>query len=48
MAKAEDMERYFRVPMDARDLNYDRFFVEGESDISGSEDYTSHNTTRWM
>lgn len=46
MGKAEDMGGYFRVPMDDRDLNYNKFFVEGESRISNLEDYTSHNTQR--
>ena len=46
IAKAENMARYYRVPMDTRDLNYDKFFVEGENEVSSAEDYTSHNTTR--
>ena len=46
MAKAEDRKRYYRIPSDDRDLNYAKYFVEGESSISGSEDYTSHNTER--
>lgn len=46
MAKAEDMERYYRVPMDARDLNYNKYFVEGETKVSALDDYTSHNTER--
>lgn len=46
MAKAEDMDRYYRVPMDARDLNYKNYFVEGETEISSVDDYTSHNTRR--
>lgn len=46
MAKAEDMGRYFRIPADNRDLNYNKFFVEGETRISEFEDYTSHNTER--
>ncbi len=46
MVKAEDMERYYRVPIDSRDLNYNKFFVEGEADVSCADDYTSHNTTR--
>lgn len=46
MARAEDRERYYRIPSDDRDLNYAKYFVEGESSISGSEDYTSHNTER--
>ena len=46
MVKAEIMERYYRVPMDDRDLNYNKFFVEGETSLSSEEDYTSHNTDR--
>jgi UDP-glucose 4-epimerase len=46
MAKAEDMGRYYRIPADNRDLNYNKFFVEGETRISEFEDYTSHNTNR--
>ena len=46
MAKAEDMGHYFRIPADDRDLNYDKYFVEGEKEISTIEDYHSHNTTR--
>lgn len=44
MAKAEDMSRYYRIPADNRDLNYKKYFIEGESRISTLEDYTSHNT----
>ena len=46
MVKAEDLGDYFRVPADTRDLNYGKFFTEGESKIAEVEDYTSHNTTR--
>ncbi|MDO9599835.1 MAG: polysaccharide biosynthesis protein [Azoarcus sp.] len=46
MAKAEDMNRYYRIPADNRDLNYRKFFVEGEQHISELDDYTSHNTER--
>ena len=46
MAKAEDMGRYFRIPADNRDLNYKKYFVEGEQKISDLDDYTSHNTER--
>jgi UDP-glucose 4-epimerase len=46
MAKAEDMGNYYRIPCDTRDLNYDKFFVEGNSAISKIEDYHSHNTKR--
>lgn len=46
MAKAEDMGRYYRIPADNRDLNYKKYFVEGEQRISDLDDYTSHNTQR--
>lgn len=46
MAKAEDMGRYYRIPADNRDLNYKKYFVEGETHISELDDYTSHNTKR--
>lgn len=46
MAKAEDMGNYYRIPCDTRDLNYDKFFVEGNEQIARAEDYHSHNTRR--
>lgn len=46
MAKSEDMGNYFRIPCDARDLNYDKYFFEGEEKVSKFEDYNSHNTRR--
>ncbi|MDO6491478.1 MAG: polysaccharide biosynthesis protein [Cellulophaga sp.] len=46
MQKAEDMGEFYRIPADNRDLNYNRYFSEGETDISKIEDYHSHNTTR--
>ena len=46
MARAEDLGEYYRVPADSRDLNYDKYFVEGEIDIAKLDDYTSHNTRR--
>lgn len=46
MAKAEDMGEYYRIPCDSRDLNYDKYFVEGEEKVSNYEDYHSHNTHR--
>ena len=46
MAKSEDMGNYFRIPADNRDLNYDKYFVEGQEKIATIEDYHSHNTTR--
>jgi UDP-glucose 4-epimerase len=44
MAKSIDMENYFRIPCDERDLNYDKYFVAGDEEISKIEDYNSHNT----
>lgn len=43
---AEDMGNFFRVPADTRNLNYDKYFVEGDSKLSGEEEYNSHNTLR--
>lgn len=46
MAKAEDMGRYFRIPADNRDLNYDKFILDGKPETNLLDDYTSHNTHR--
>jgi UDP-N-acetylglucosamine 4,6-dehydratase len=46
MARAEDLGGYFRIPTDARDLNYDLYFTEGQESLSREEDYHSHNTRR--
>ena len=46
MTKAEDMGEFYRIPADNRDLNYARYFSEGEEDISKVEDYHSHNTVQ--
>jgi UDP-N-acetylglucosamine 4,6-dehydratase len=46
MAHAIDMGAYYRIPADNRDLNYAKYFSEGEADISTLDDYTSHNTRR--
>ena len=46
MARAEESEKFFRIPPDNRGLNYDKFFVEGKKNLSKSIDYTSHNTRR--
>lgn len=43
---AVDMGNYFRIPADKRDLNYDKYFVEGNETIQQTEDYNSHNTER--
>lgn len=44
--RAEDMGEYFRVSCDSRDLNYDKFVVDGEVETQADESYTSHNTRR--
>lgn len=44
MLRSIDMGNYFRIPCDSRDLNYDKYFTEGEDAISRTEDYHSHNT----
>jgi UDP-glucose 4-epimerase len=46
MARAEDLGEYFRIPSDSRDLNYGKYFVEGELNMDVIDDYTSHNTKR--
>lgn len=46
MAKAVDMGDYYRIPCDNRDLNYDKFFSQGNEDMARIEDYHSHNTKR--
>jgi UDP-N-acetylglucosamine 4,6-dehydratase len=44
MSKAQDLDEYYRIPCDNRDLNYDKYFIEGEENIASFEDYHSHNT----
>jgi UDP-glucose 4-epimerase len=46
MAKSEDLGEYFRIPADNRDLNYNKYFTEGEAEVAAADDYTSHNTRR--
>jgi UDP-glucose 4-epimerase len=46
MVKAEDLGNYYRIPADTRDLNYNKFFLEGQAQISQMEEYNSHNTSR--
>jgi UDP-N-acetylglucosamine 4,6-dehydratase len=46
MARVEEKPRYYRVPADTRDLNYNKYFSVGEERISHLDDYTSHNTER--
>jgi len=44
MARVEDMDGYYRIPADNRDLNYAKYYSDGEEKISSLDDYTSHNT----
>lgn len=46
MAKAIDMGNYYRIPADTRDLNYDKYFTEGNGSLTSVEEYHSHNTRR--
>lgn len=46
MSKVEDMGNYYRIPSDNRDLNYNKYFTDGEESIADLDDYTSHNTRR--
>lgn len=46
MARSEDLGRYFRIPADNRDLNYAKFFSEGEPGVALAHDYSSENTER--
>lgn len=43
---AKDMGGFYRVPADKRDLNYDKYFIEGDQKLSSEEEYNSHNTER--
>lgn len=44
--KAIEFDNYFMVPLDDRDLNYGKYFVQGQPKVSEAEDYNSHNTRR--
>jgi len=46
MAHAQNMGNYYRIPADNRDLNYEKYFSDGEESISQSESYSSHSTIR--
>jgi len=43
---AQDLGEYYRVPADKRDLNYDKYFVDGNQELSHEAEYNSHNTMR--
>lgn len=44
--RSVDMENFYRIPADARDLNYDKYFIEGDVKLSTFEEYNSDNTRR--
>lgn len=46
LRSAEDLKNYYRIPLDNRDLNYEKYFTEGYESEYNREDYHSHNTTR--
>jgi UDP-glucose 4-epimerase len=46
MAKAVDLPGYYRIPADTRDLNYEKYFSNGEAKVAEAVDYTSENTYR--
>ena len=46
MIKAEDMGKFYRIPADMRDLNYDKYLSSGNEEITMTKDYTSENTRR--
>ena len=46
MASAEDLEHYYRIPPDLRDLNYEKYIELGDESVSKMTDYNSHNTDR--
>ena len=44
MAKAIDQDKFYKIPPDNRDLNYDKYFEKGKIEISNFQEYNSHNT----
>ncbi len=46
MAKSEDLGDFYRIPTDGRDLNYSKYFSEGEQQLAAIDDYNSNNTRR--
>lgn len=47
MVHAEDLGDYYRIPADTRDLNYDKYFIQGKEQITYGWEYNSHNTERF-
>jgi len=46
MIKAENLKRYYRIPCDNRDLNYDNYYNLGDLNVSKTNEYNSNNTER--
>ena len=46
MIKAEDLGEFYKIPADNRDLNYEKYFSSGNTDVTKTEEYNSHNTKR--
>lgn len=46
MIKAVDMGNFYKIPADNRDLNYDKYFIDGNTELASKEEYNSDNTTR--
>lgn len=46
MIKAVDMGNFYKIPADNRDLNYDKYFIDGNTEIASKDEYNSDNTTR--
>ncbi len=46
MLRSQDLGDYYRIQADSRDLNYEKYFIEGDVNMANIEDYTSHNTLR--
>ncbi len=46
LQRADDMGDYFRIKLDDRNLNYTKYFTEGDLEEAAVDDYTSHNTQR--
>lgn len=46
MVRAEDLKNHYRIPADSRDLNYSKYFIDGQVETSEMDDFNSHNTKR--
>ena len=46
ISRVKETDRHFIIPIDDRNLNYNKFFAEGSIDLANLSDYTSHNAKR--